>query len=160
MKIPLFGNVTAKHAITHAETIYQGFHRRTLLWVEWNNRNKTLVPHAQIGSVSLLEGVATSVANVLKWFSGWQMKGAHDTGCPRSCNPCFPSAAHGAPGDALIADSITKGERGTALGFCRTMVPSGFGPLIVFGIFAILLGAFHSYGHHTRCRGSDGDTAS
>jgi MFS family permease len=125
----------------------------------------TLVLHAQVASVGLIEGFATSVSNILKLFSGWlsdrigKRKALMVVGYGLSniIKPFFSiseswsqvfalrfierigKGVRGAPRDSLIADSTTKEERGRAFGFHRAMDTLGaaLGPLIAFIILSL-----------------------
>ena len=120
----------------------------------------TGVLHAPVSAIGLIEGIAESVASIVRIFSGWlsdrigDRKWLTTAGYALSVlsKPLlsFSSGWHqvlgirfmdrlgkgirGAPRDALIADVTPPGKRGIAFGFHNAMDTTGavLGPLIAF----------------------------
>ncbi|WP_051330905.1 MFS transporter [Aneurinibacillus terranovensis] len=122
----------------------------------------TSILHVQVSEVGIIEGIAESTASVLKLFSGWisDRLGRRKPlmivgyGFSNLVKPLFAlstswgqvlavrfadrfgKGVRGAPRDALIADSVTKEERGKAFGFHRALDTLGaaVGPFTAFWI--------------------------
>ncbi|TCP57885.1 Na+/melibiose symporter-like transporter [Tumebacillus sp. BK434] len=122
----------------------------------------TTVLHVQVATVGVIEGIAESIASILKWLSGWasdrygKSKPLMVAGYALSnlVKPLFAlsttwgqilairladrfgKGVRSTARDTLLANSTSKEERGRAFGFRRSMDALGaaIGPLVAVGI--------------------------